>query len=89
MRIARVVTARKLMSGGAVVHADSWTPGLQLPPGIELRPDVIPNDDSRAQSGYDSPGKKSLIPTTSQLPGGRQQTRVVLFRGNRPGVKFQ
>ena len=89
MRIAWVVTARKLMSGGAVFHADSWTPGLQLPSGIELRPDVIPNDDSRAQSGYDSPGKKSLIPTTSQLPGGRQQTRVVLFRGNRPGVKFQ
>ena len=32
----------------------------------------------------DSPGKKSLILSTPQSPGGRQQTRVVLSRGNRP-----
>ena len=42
---------------------------------------VISNDDSRARLRHDSPGKKSLIPSTYQLPGGRQQTRVVLSRG--------
>ena len=43
MRIARVVTARKLMSVGAVCHAESeLTPGLQFSSGIERGPDVIP-----------------------------------------------
>ena len=43
MRIARVVTARKLMSVGAVCHAESeLTPGLQFSSGIELWPDAEP-----------------------------------------------
>ena len=41
MRIARVVTARKLMSVGAVCHAESeLTPGLQHSSGMELWPDA-------------------------------------------------
>ena len=41
MRIARVVTARKLMSVGAVCQAESeLTPGLQFSSGIDLWPDA-------------------------------------------------
>ena len=52
-----------------------------FPLGWRRGPMWHPTDDTRAQWGRDSPGKRSLIPSTSQLPGGRQQTRVVLSRG--------
>ena len=42
---------------------------------------VIVNHDSQAQLRRDLPEKKSLIPSTYQVLGGRQQTRVVLSRG--------
>ena len=44
---------------------------------------VWPNQRSKTGAIWvkDSPGKKSLIPSTYQLPGGRQQTRAVLSSG--------
>ena len=59
------------------------TAGSALSPwNEELGPDASLDDESREHRGVDSPGKKSLIPSTqNKSRGGRQQTRAVLCRG--------